>query len=197
MWWIGVAALAADVFEEEESRGLLRVEPEVETEAPTVVLRGGTVLTAAGQRYDEGYVVLVDGRISAIGEGPAPDVAGATVVDVSGKVITPGIIDTHSHLGVYPAPGAAAHEDGNEATAPTTPGVWAEHSIWPQDPGFELAVAGGVTAMQILPGSANLIGGRGVVVQAVPARGGRAMRFPRAPEAVEMAWGQDPKAVYG
>ena len=86
---------------------------------------------------------------------------------MGGGVITPGLIDTHSHLGVYPSPGARAHGDGNEATAPTTPGVWAEHSTWPQDPGFQRAVQGGITTLQILPGSANLVGGRGVVLRPI------------------------------
>ena len=74
--------------------------------------------------------------------------------------MTPGVIDVHSHLGVYPSPDVDAHSDGNEATAPVTAEVWAEHSIWPQDPGFVRALAGGVTTLQILPGSANLFGGR-------------------------------------
>ena len=64
--------------------------------------------------------------------------------------MTPGIIDIHSHLGDYPSPGVDAHSDGNEMTNPTTPNVWAEHSVWPQDPGFNTALAGGVTSMLIL-----------------------------------------------
>ncbi|MEQ1507532.1 MAG: amidohydrolase, partial [Myxococcota bacterium] len=180
-----------------EALGLVRVEPEVPVNAGPVVVRGGTVLTAAGQRFEPGYVVVEGGRIRAVGEGEPPAVDGAAVVDATGKFVTPGVIDTHSHLGVYPSPGARAHEDGNEATAPTTPGVWAEHSVWPQDPGFELAIAGGVTSLELLPGSANLIGGRGVVVRSIPARGGRAMRFPGAPETVKMACGENPKRVYG
>src|SRR6185295_15808362 len=68
---------------------------------------------------------------------------------------------------------------------------------WPQDPGFQRAMAGGITSMQILPGSANLIGGRGLVIHNVQARGSRAMRFPGAPETVKMACGENPKRVYG
>lgn len=198
MVWVWLsAAWAADPLAEREQRGRVAVEPPAAVEHPTFVLANGTVWTAAGQRYAKGYVVVKDGAISGVGEGDAPAIAGATVLDVTGKFVTPGLIDTHSHLGVYPMPGANAHGDGNEATAPTTPGVWAEHSTFPQDPGFELAIAGGVTAMQILPGSANLIGGQGFVVQNVPARGSRGMAFPGAPQTVKMACGENPKRVYG
>ncbi|MCR6495562.1 amidohydrolase [Thermomonas sp. S9] len=109
----------------------------------------------------------------------------------------PGIIDIHSHLGVYPSPGVSAHSDGNEATAPVTPNVWAEHSVWPQDPGFATALAGGVTSLQVLPGSANLIGGRGVTLKNVPATTYQAMKFPGAPWGLKMACGENPKRVYG
>ncbi|MCB9681897.1 MAG: amidohydrolase family protein [Alphaproteobacteria bacterium] len=161
-------------------------------------LVGGTVLTASGSRFAPGRVVITDGRIAWVGpagEGPTCD--ACTRVDTTDRVVTPGIIDVHSHLGVYPSPRFDAHDDGNEATAPTTPGVWAESGLWPQDPGFQRAVAGGITTLQILPGSANLIGGRGVVVRPLPARGARAMRFPGAPETVKMACGENPKRVYG
>jgi len=180
-----------------EARGLSVVEPAAAVERHPVVLANATVMTATGEVHPRGYVVLADGRITAVGDGDAPEVQGATVLDLEGHTITPGLIDTHSHLGVYPSPGAKAHGDGNEATSPTTPGVWAEHSVWPQDPGLERAIAGGITAMQILPGSANLVGGRGVVVEVVPARGSRAMRFPGAPETIKMACGENPKRVYG
>jgi imidazolonepropionase-like amidohydrolase len=180
-----------------EARGHLAVEVLPNEPTPKVILRGGTVLTAAGQRHEPGYVVIVDGRIQAVGPGEPPAVADVRVIDVSGKFVTPGMIDAHSHLGVYPAPGFKAHSDGNEATSPATGGVWAEHALWPQDPGIELAVAGGTTAMLVLPGSANLIGGRGVTVQAVPGRGSRAMRFPGAPDLLKIACGENPKRVYG
>ncbi|MGL4314574.1 MAG: amidohydrolase, partial [Sphingomonas sp.] len=116
----------------------------------------------------------------------------------TGRYITPGIIDIHSHLGDYPSPSVDAHSDGNEATNPTTPEVWAEHSVWPQDPGFGRAMAnGGVTTLQILPGSANLMGGRGVTLRNVPARTVQGMRFPGAPYSLKMACGENPKRVYG
>ena len=122
---------------------------------------------------------------------------GAIVVDAAGKWVTPGIIDVHSHLGVYPSPGIKAHSDGNEATDPVTAAVWAEHSVWPQDPGFSRALAGGVTSLMVLPGSANLIGGRGVTLKNVPATSYQAMKFPGAPHSLKMACGENPKRVYG
>jgi imidazolonepropionase-like amidohydrolase len=111
--------------------------------------------------------------------------------------ITPGIIDVHSHLGVYPSPGVMAHADGNEISAPNTAEVWAEHSVWPQDPGFVAALAGGITTLQILPGSANLFGGRSVTVKNVPGRSVQDMKFPGAPYGLKMACGENPKRVYG
>lgn len=181
---------------EAEARGLAAVEPVVGWEREHVVLDKATVWTVDGAVHAPGWVEINEGRIVGVGAGAAPKVGGATVIDVEGKHVTPGIIDTHSHLGVYPSPRVRAHSDGNEATSPTTPGVWAEHSVWPQDPGFQRAVQGGVTALQILPGSANLIGGRGVVLQLLPTRGPRGMRFPGAPETVKLACGENPKRVY-
>jgi imidazolonepropionase-like amidohydrolase len=160
------------------------------------LIRGATVLTAAGPRIENGSVLLRDGKVEAVGTSiEAP--AGATVIDAKGKWVTPGIIDIHSHLGVYASPGVDALSDGNEATDPVTADVRAEHSIWPQDPQFPLALAGGVTSMLILPGSANLIGGVGVAVKNVPARTMQAMKFPGAPYALKMACGENPKRVYG
>ena len=162
---------------------------------PTLI-RGATVMTAAGQVIPNGQLLMADGKIVAVGATvDAP--AGATVVDATGKFVTPGIIDTHSHLGAYAAPGVQAHEDGNEATDPVTAEVWVEHSVWPQDPGFTRALEGGITTVQILPGSANLFGGRSVTLKNVPARTAQAMKFPGAPYGLKMACGENPKRVYG
>ena len=162
---------------------------------PTLITNA-TVLTAAGDRIEGGSVLMRDGKIAAVGrqiEAPS----GAVVIDARGKWVTPGIIDAHSHLGVYAAPGVEAHEDGNEATSPVTSEVWAEHSFWPQDPQIPLALAGGVTSQLILPGSANLIGGRSVTIKNVPGRSASDMKFPGAPYGLKMACGENPKGVYG
>ena len=164
--------------------------------SPPVLIQHATVLTGTGTRLDGADVLLRDGKVAAVGANlDVP--ADAVRVDATGKWVTPGIIDIHSHLGVYPSPGASAHSDGNEATSPVTAQVWAEHSIWPQDPGFHAALAGGVTALQILPGSANLIGGRGVTVKNISAITYQGMKFPGAPWGLKMACGENPKRVYG
>ncbi|MEG3177391.1 amidohydrolase [Sphingomonas sp. RB3P16] len=163
---------------------------------PTLVTHV-TIFDGEGGKIDDGSVLFADGKIVSVGQNVAAP-AGATVIDGTGKTLTPGIIDIHSHLGDYPSPGVQANSDGNEATGPITADVWAEHSVWPQDPGFSRAlVNGGVTTLQILPGSANLMGGRSVVLKNVYARTEQGMKFPGAPYGLKMACGENPKRVYG
>ena len=161
---------------------------------PTLI-KNATILTGDGGRLEQASLLMANGKVQWLGSGDIP--ADAAVIDADGKWVTPGIIDVHSHLGVYPSPGVRAHSDGNEATAPVTAEVWAEHSIWPQDPGFTRALAGGITSLQILPGSANLFGGRGVTLKNLPATTYQAMKFPGAPHGLKMACGENPKRVYG
>ncbi|NJS15136.1 MAG: amidohydrolase [Sphingopyxis sp.] len=163
-----------------------------------VALINATVHDGEGGVFERGVVFLSGGKVSGIGPAGTTVPEGTTIIDAAGKYVTPGIIDIHSHLGNYPAPGVPAHSDGNEATDPTTPEVWTEHSIWPQDPGFSRALAnGGVTSLQILPGSANLMGGRSVTLKNVYSRTMQGMKFPGAPYGLKMACGENPKRVYG
>ena len=163
---------------------------------PTLI-RGATIIDGEGGRLERGDILFADGEIKAVDASLAvPE--GANVIDGTGKFVTPGIIDVHSHLGVYPSPSVQSTQDGNEMTGPIHADVWAEHGIWPQDPGFSRAlVNGGVTAMQILPGSGNLIGGRSVTLKNVPARTMQGMKFPGAPYGVKMACGENPPRTYG
>jgi imidazolonepropionase-like amidohydrolase len=161
-------------------------------------IRGATVFDGEGGRIENGTVVLADGIVQAVGGPDTPVPEGAYQIDGAGKFVTPGVIDVHSHLGDYPSPGVPGNSDGNEATSPVRPEVWAEHSVWPQDPGFSRALMnGGVTTLQILPGSANLFGGRSVTLKNVPARTVQGMKFPGAPYGLKMACGENPKRVYG
>lgn len=164
--------------------------------APTVI-RGATILTGTGERIDNGTVVIENGKIASIGGADLAGPQGAVTIDAKGKWVTPGIIDIHSHLGDYPSPQTDSTSDGNEATSPNTSQVWAEHSVWPQDAGFTRALAGGITALQVLPGSANLFGGRSAILKNVPARTVQEMKFPGAPYGLKMACGENPKRVYG
>jgi imidazolonepropionase-like amidohydrolase len=164
---------------------------------PTAIT-GATIYDGEGGRIENGTVVMADGRVQAVGGADTPIPEGAARVDGRGLWITPGVIDVHSHLGDYPSPGVEAHSDGNEVTSPVRPEVWAEHSVWPQDPGFGRALAnGGVTTLQVLPGSANLFGGRSVTLRNVPGRTVQSMRFPGAPRGLKIACGENPKRVYG
>ena len=162
----------------------------------TTVIRNATVYDGTGKLFNPGAVRIENGRIAEIGASVAVP-AGATVIDGTGKFVTPGIIDIHSHLGDYPSPGVEAVSDGNEATSPARPEVWAEHSVWPQDAGFGRALAGGVTAFHVLPGSANLFGGRGTTLKTVYGRSVQDMKYPGAPYSLKMACGENPKRVYG
>jgi len=161
-----------------------------------VLIVNATILTGTGERIENGSLLIADGRISQLSAGSLK-AGDAEVIDAEGRWVTPGLIDVHSHLGVYASPGIKAHSDGNEATSPVTAQVWAEHSVWPQDPGFNRARAGGVTALQVLPGSANLIGGRSVTLKNVPSTSYQGMKFPAAPHGLKMACGENPKRVYG
>jgi imidazolonepropionase-like amidohydrolase len=179
-------------------------QPDTETQpdakAATIVLRGATVLTATGERYAPGAVVVVGDTIAAVGPvGEIEIPSGATIVELdASQVVTPGIIDTHSHMGVYPSPGLSAHGDGNEMSGPVTAHVRAEDGVWPQDPQLAHALAGGVTSAQILPGSANLIGGRSFTIKLRPgSRSAEDLRFVGAPAGLKMACGENPKRVYG
>ncbi|WP_370449724.1 amidohydrolase [Novosphingobium sp. LASN5T] len=164
--------------------------------AADTAIVGASILTGTGARIDNGTVLMAAGKILAVGTDIAVQ-PGVRVIDGRGKWVTPGIIDAHSHLGVFAAPGVQGHADGNENIDPYTAHVWAEHSVWPQDPVFTKARAGGVTSLLILPGSANLFGGRGVSVKNVPAVTVQQMKFPDAPYTLKMACGENPKGRYG
>jgi len=161
-----------------------------------VFIENARILTGTGKEIIKGSILISSNKIKAIGESLSKP-PGAKAIDANGKWVTPGIIDIHSHMGVYPAPGLRSSSDGNEATSPVTAHVWAEHSVWTQDPQMPLALKGGITTFHVLPGSANLIGGRGVTLKNIWSRTVQGMKFPGAPYTLKMACGENPKRVYG
>ncbi|MEW6981607.1 amidohydrolase [Colwelliaceae bacterium 6471] len=196
---ISIATSGCFEVEQQDAKVIINKNPYPSTYQPLpqqkTLITNATLLTGTGERIDEADVLFVDGKITQVGKALVAD--DATKIDAQGKWVTPGIIDVHSHLGVYPSPSVESHADGNEMTNPVTAQVWAEHSVWPQDPGFQAARAGGITTLQILPGSGNLIGGRGVTLRNVPSESVQGMKFPDAPYGMKMACGENPKRVYG
>ena len=132
--------------------------------ARPVAFKGARLHTAAGKPIDNGVLIIHQGKIVAVG-GPQTQVPpDAVVVDASGKTIIPGLVDTHSHIGIWPRPHVSANQDGNEGSGPVQSALRAIDSIQPDDPGIRMAVAGGVTTANIMPGSGNVIGGQTVYV---------------------------------
>jgi imidazolonepropionase-like amidohydrolase len=171
----------------------------VNRDAGTTIIQHATIVTATGQSFAPGSLVMSHGEITYVGtDAGAPAIAEkALLIDGNGMFVTPGIIDAHSHIGVYSAPAGRGTVDGNEMTSPVTAGARAEYGFAPNDPQINRALAGGVTTALILPGSANLVGGRGFTVAMQPARTTEEAAFPGAPSTVKMACGENPKRVYG
>ena len=145
---------------------LVSVGVEQAKEESITVYRGARIHTAVGGPIEGGVLVVQGGRILAVGaEGAVAVPQGAVVRDLTGKTIIPGLVDTHSHVGLMQRPAVAAHQDGNEMTGPVQPALRALDAIWPGDPGFRMAVAGGVTTANIMPGSGNVIGGQTLYVK--------------------------------
>jgi imidazolonepropionase-like amidohydrolase len=159
-----------------------------------LAITNGRLFTIS-QGVIEGGTILTDrGRFVAVGSGLAvPE--GAEVIEAEGRPVYPGLIDAHTHHGVYAEISGPEGADGNEMTEPITPHVRAVDSLHWFDPGFEEAVANGVTTVQSLPGSANVIGGQGAVVKTWGPR--PEGRIVAAPSGLKMALGENPRRVYG
>ena len=153
-----------------------------------VVIKNATVMTVTHGNIKNGSIYIKDGKIAAVGENVnAP--ASAAVIDAGGKYLTPGIVDSHSHI--------ALDDDVNEATSPITPHMMMRDAFDYQDKAIYRALAGGVTTSLLLHGSANMIGGQAVVIKHKYGASRDEMLFPNAPGSIKFASGENPKRVYG
>ncbi len=149
-----------------------------------LALVGGTVLTMAGETIENGTVVVRDGRIAAVGRRVRPP-RNAHVIDAAGRYVIPGIIDAHSHI--------AAEGGINEGSLAVTSMVRVADVVDPTDIGIYRALAGGVTTVNVLHGSANPIGGQNQVLKLRWGQDADGMRFDGAPPGIKFALGENPK----
>ncbi len=161
-----------------------------------LVVRGATILTMTGGTIENGTLVIEGGKIIAVGKDVAPP-AGAEVIEARGEYVLPGLVDPHSHLGVYSLPAVQANADGNEMTGDIEAQVRSEDAINTDDPAIPRAVSGGVTTLQILPGSGNNIGGWATIIKLNGGQSLEEIKFPDAPLSMKWAWGENQKRVYG
>lgn len=166
-----------------------------------IAITNGKVLTmapgisVAEGTLDPGTVLVEGGRIVAVGEHiEIPK--DAEVYDATGKVVMPGLIDAHCHVGVFHDGIGWEHADGNERTDPITPHLRALDAVHPGEKAFEELVAAGVTTVLTGPGSANLIGGQWVCLKTAPKPSVEQMVL-REPAGMKMALGENPRRVYG
>jgi imidazolonepropionase-like amidohydrolase len=144
--WLTLAALA--------------VTPALRAADPTTAYVNATFFPSGGARpVERGQLWVKGGKVVGVYPADKPRADGVTVVDLKGATVIPGLVDTHSHIGIYPKPSVPAHADGNEMSGPVQPGLRALDAVWPGDPGIRMATAGGVTTVNIMPGSGNVIGG--------------------------------------
>ena len=153
-----------------------------------VVIKNATLMTVTHGKVEHGSVLIHAGKIAAFGASVnAP--ADATVIDASGKFVTPGLVDPHSHI--------ALDDDVNEATSPVTPHMMMIDAFNSNDKAIYRILAGGVTTSLLLHGSANMIGGQAVVIKHKFGLPREQLLFPGAPQSIKFASGENPKRVYG
>jgi imidazolonepropionase-like amidohydrolase len=160
-----------------------------------IALTNGKVLTITEGTLARGTVLIDEGRIAAVGEDLEipPE---AELHDVAGKVVMPGMIDAHCHVGIFPDGIGWEYSDGNELTDPITPHLRALDAVHPEDKAFQELVEAGVTTVLTGPGSGNLIGGQWVCLKTVPKAAIEDMVL-LEPAGMKMALGENPKRVYG
>ncbi len=165
-----------------------QTQPAQDAKPRELLIKNATLLTVTHGKIQNGSVYVKDGKIVAFGASVnAP--ASATVIDAGGKYVTPGIIDSHSHM--------ALRDDVNEATSPVVPQMRMIDAFDYTDKAIYRALAGGVTSALLLHGSADMIGGQAVVIKTKYGLGRDEMLFPGAPQSIKFASGENPKRVFG
>jgi imidazolonepropionase-like amidohydrolase len=160
-----------------------------------IAITNGRLMTITQGTLEPGTVLTEGGRIVAIGEEVIiPE--DAEIYDATGKVVMPGLIDAHCHVGLWPEGVGWEHSDGNEMTDPITPHLRALDAVHPDDPAFKELVAAGVTTVLTGPGSGNVIGGQWVCLKTLPRPTVEQMVL-LEPAGMKMALGENPKRVYG
>ncbi|MEZ5344204.1 MAG: amidohydrolase [Pyrinomonadaceae bacterium] len=164
------------------SVGIFSVRESAAQNKQDVLIKNATVMTAAKGTLQNTDILIRDGKISRIGKNLPP--GGATVIDATGKYVTPGIIDAHSH---------AMLDAINEGTYSVTSMVRTRDVLNPTDISIYQALGGGVTAANLLHGSANSIGGQNTVVKLKWGRSVEEFIFPGAPGGIKFAMGENVK----
>jgi len=157
--------------------------------AQDLALRGGTVLTITQGVIENGTVLIQSGKITAVGK----DIAippGIRVIDVSGRYVMPGVIDSHSHIGF-------SGDDINEMTDPVPPQIWMKEALDPWEDSILKTLSGGVTSVKTMHGSANVIGGVNVTIKLKYGSSVEEMIVPGVRQQLKLALGENPKRLYG
>jgi len=160
-----------------------------------IVIKNGRILTITQGTIEGGTVLIEGGKIKAVGKDVTIP-SGAEVIDATGKWVTPGLIDSHSHVAIFGEPSVESTNDGNECTDPITPHVRALDAVNPADPAIPDTLSAGVTAVWTGPGSGNVIGGTGIVIK-LHGKTIDDMLVTTARGSMKMALGENPKRVYG
>ncbi|HOK63935.1 MAG: amidohydrolase [Bacillota bacterium] len=160
----------------------------------TMAIVDATIYPVSSVPIENGILLMSGGKILQVGENVTIP-QGATVIDAKGKMILPGFVDAHTHVGIWSEWYGQAESDGNEGSNPVTASVRAIDAVWPDHFAFKDARSGGVTCVQVTPGSGNVIGGETVVVKTF----GTVVddMVVRNPAGMKGALGENPKGSYG